>query len=229
MVTASSYQWQTPVRKVLSSLNQRQGNTSCVCERGPALLSSQDRQDLADLHDRTANLEPDNIYALGALAFLSGVKLLPSAEEHHGFRTIEDYLFGTLWRAVQHSDPVSELVKLGEGIRNLGSDYFSSEETGGWSYALPLLAAQQFRTALAYLPEAGSLTGLLQATHLGLVLSLGGVSANNLGKDSPDIVTELLVIYATKLENESWAGPVAALEYLLRISGKERLRKEVRI
>jgi hypothetical protein len=216
---------EVPVRNVISLMSQRQGNFSCLWESGPPTLSTQDRQTIADLYDRANNLEPGNIYRMGTLALLSGIKSLPSTDAR-GFSTIEDYLFGCLWRAVQDQNPMNEIAKLGELIQTFGPQHFNDEETGGWSYALPLLASQQFKTALAHLADAGGPTGLLQATHLGLVLSFAGVAVDDVGHDvSPQcIVTLLLVAYVSKLPTAT-----AALEYLLRIPKKDRARKEVSV
>jgi hypothetical protein len=193
------------------------------------MISSHDRQAISDLYERAnSSLEPENIYRLGTLALLSGIKSLPSSEAG-GFSTIEDYLFGCLWQAVQHQNPLGEIIKLGEVIRGFGPDHFSDEETGGWSYALPLLATQQFKTALSFLADAGGVTGLMQATHLGLTLSLGGVAVEDAGRDasSESMVAALLVAYSSKLQAEPSAGVMASLEYLLRIPSKDRARKEI--
>lgn len=230
-VAASSLETpiEAPIRQVISDLSQRQGNASCLWEVGPPMISSHDRQAIADLYERAnSSLEPENIYRLGTLALLSGIRSLPSSEAG-GFSTIEDYLFGCLWQAVQHQNPMGEIIKLGEVIRGFGPDHFGDEETGGWSYALPLLATQQFKTALSFLADAGGVTGLMQATHLGLALSLGGVAVEDAGRDasSESIVAALLVAYASKLQAEPSAGVMASLEYLLRIPSKDRARKEI--
>jgi nuclear pore complex protein Nup93 len=219
-----------PVRNSVFLLAQRQSNASCLWESGSPNLTSQDRQTLIDLFERTNIVEQQNIYKLGTIALLCGSRPLPSSEAR-GFSTIEDYMFGWLWRAVQQNSPVDEIAKLGEIIRSFGPDYFGNEESGGWSYALPLIASQQFKTALSYLADAGGPMGLLQATHLAIILSLANVPVTDIGDNAPTecIVTALLVAYASRLEMETVAAVEASLEYLLQIPSKERMINEVRL
>lgn len=212
------------IRSVIHLMSQRQGNASCIWETGSAMISASDRDAMADLYEKTRNLEPDNTLKIGALAMLSGKELA-------SFNTIEDYLFGRLWRALQQEDPASQIELIGASIRKYGPDYFGAEENGGWGYALPLLATQQFKTALAYLADAGGPTGLLQAVHLGLVFSTKGMTVNDLGREASSgcLVTALLAKYANLLEAEPTSVAGAGLEYLLRIPQKQRSRQEVSI
>jgi hypothetical protein len=213
------------VQRVVGNLGQLQRNASCVWETGNPLISRQDNAALEDLYEKTRNLDPDNTYKIGVLALLSGNELA-------SFDTIEDYLFGRLWRALQSDNPPPAIENIGASIRKYGPEYFGgAEENGGWGYALPLLATQQFKTALTFLAEAGGPTGLLQATHLGLVLSIGRIALEDLGRPSSstgDLGTALLVKYATTLEQDPSLGVGVALEYLLQIPSKERSHKEVR-
>lgn len=210
------------VSNVILQMCQRQGNATCIWENGVPMISSRDRDALVDAYEKAQNLEPNNTHKIGALALLSGNHLA-------SFNTIEDYLFGRLWLALQHEDPESEIKSIGESIRQYGPEYFGGEESGGWGYALPLLASQQLKTALIFLAEAGGSTGVLQAVHLGLAFSISGTAVGDLGHQSSSgcLVTALLVKYATMLEAESSMGPLAALEYLLRIPKKDRSRQEV--
>lgn len=215
---------QALVQRVISNLGQLQRNASCVWETGNPLISRQDNAAMEDLYEKTRNLEPENTFKIGVLALLSGNELA-------SFETIEDYLFGRLWLALQSDNPPPQIENIGASIRKYGPEYFGgAEENGGWGYALPLLATQQFKTALTFLAEAGGSTGLLQATHLGLVLSMGGIPLEDLGRPSSstgDLATALLVKYATTLEHDPALGVGAALEYLLRIPSKERSHKEI--
>ena len=213
---------QPVVRNVVLQMSQQQGAASCVWEKGTPMVSSTDRDMIIDLYEKAQHLESNNKHKVGFLALLCG-KLLSS------FDTIEDYLFGRLWVALQDVDPASQIEGIGESIRKYGPGYFQAEDSGGWGYALPLLASQQFKTALAYLAEAGGSTGLMQAVHLGLAFSMSGHDVVDLGRQTSTgcLVTALLVKYANLLESESPTGAIAALDYLLRIPTKERSRQEV--
>jgi hypothetical protein len=217
---------QSLVQRVVGNLAQLQRNASCVWETGNPMISRQETAAMEDLYEKARNLEPDNTFKIGVLALLSGNQLASSD-------TIEDYLFGRLSLALQSDNPPPAIESIGASIRKYGPGHFGGPENGGWGYALPLLATQQFKTALTFLAEAGGPTGLLQATHLGLVLSMGRVALEDLGRPSSssagDLATALLVKYATTLEQDPSLGVGAALEYLLRIPSKERSLKEVRL
>ena len=218
-----------PVRRAISLLAQTQGHLSCLFESSSLRCSNPDRAAIGDLHDRTKTIEPENVYKLGTLALLSEVRPIPSKESCRGFSTIEDYLFGWLWQAVHSESPMESIVNIGGIIQRFGSAYFGNEETGGWSYAQPLLASQQFETALRYLAEAGGSMGLLQATHLAIMLSVAGVPVQDVGghESSTSILTDLLVAYASKLEMDPASGAKGSLLYLLRISPKKEALKQV--
>jgi len=199
------------------------------------LLDPTDMQTLADLLDSAKRMEqqPNNdnkVHEMGVYALLSAASDQPiSSDTVEGFRRIEDYLTGALWRAVLRPNPVDELIGLGEMIQNWGASYFDDPTSGGWSFALPLFASQQYQKALQWLARS-SRTGLLQAAHLGLVLSTVGVPIDNLGtqQDSvpDDAVASLLVAYASELLPMP-GGSRAALTYLMRIPNEARARKEV--
>lgn len=191
---------------------------------GNPVASQQGRAAMVDFYEKTSNVEPKNRYKIEVLALLSGQK--PASGD-----TIEDYLFGRLWLALQGENPPAEIEKIGASIRKYGPEHFGgSEENGGWGFVLPLLASQQFKTALTYLATAGGPTGLLQAAHLGLILSMGGIPLDDLGQPSSsiDLANELLVQYAATIEQDSSLGVAGALEYLIRITSKEQSLKEVR-
>jgi hypothetical protein len=206
-------------------------------------------QDL--LQTRAANASSANsnsVFQSGVCALLSGA-LLPSDESIAGFCDIEDYLTSRLWQALvvappRDDDPASassfsperSLVRLGRSIRDLGSEYFGTRDP--YSYAWPLLATQQYGTALRHLASTGGPVGLLQAAHLGLVMTnLLGISLVDLRDDeerdedsgiidsSHELMTRLLVRYAHAILPH--AGAVAAMEYAVRIPTEARATLEV--
>ncbi len=212
------------VQRVIGDLAQFQRNASCIWEFGNPIITGH-AATMVDLYQRTRNLEPDNLYKIGVFALLSGKELA-------SFDTIEDYLFGRLWLALQSENPLPQIDNVGASIRKYGPDYFGgAEENGGWGYALPLLATQQFKTALTFLAEAGGPTGLLEATHLGLAMTMEGIPLQDFGRPSSaaDLVTALLIKYASILEQDPSLGVPAALEYLRRIPSREQSHKEVRV
>ena len=211
------------IQAVLTNLAQIQRDASCLWEAG-SVLPTQHRANLVNMHQKTCNLEPENTTKIAVIALLSGQQLYSS-------ETIEDYLFGLLWAALQNENPLPAIEKIGASIRKYGPDHFGgAEENGGWGYALPLLATQQFLTALTFLAQAGGTTGLMQAAHLGLVLSTAGVPLQDLGRPSSpsdDLITALLVKYASYLEQDPSMGVGRALEYLLKIPSKAQSHKEI--
>lgn len=210
--------------QVIGQLSSRQGSASCMFEVGSPMIMSQDRFAVLDLYEKTKNLEPSNKHKLSVLALLCGHRL-------ESFSTLEDYLFGCLWLALMDKEnPIRQLEVMGASIRKYGPSHFASNDNGEWGYVLPLIAAQQFETALSYLAEAGGPSGLMQATHLGIVFSLAGVriadqgnndSLSSGGSAPRDVVTALLVNYATLSEREPTVGVLTSLEYLLKIPSAE--------
>jgi nuclear pore complex protein Nup93 len=160
--------------------------------------------------------------------------------------TIEDYLFTKLWVAVSGTctgkinDVTPPIAQLGTLIQHWGPKYFESGEdssnlhSGGWAYAMPLLIAQQFETALTHLASVGGPLGLLQACHLGIVLETAKVSMRDLGPDGDNnddedkrgsnLYASLLTSYSRWIKN---ADPPAALEYLVRIPDETTMRVEI--
>jgi hypothetical protein len=142
--------------------------------------------------------------------------------------TIEDYLFGLFWHALQdRDDPFSQITAIGAKIKDFGPSQFADEEKKAWGYAFPLIASFQFKTALSFLAENGGSVGLMQAAHLALVFSVAGVDVSDM-VDYPDnksgggdLTTILLTKYAQLLEREPSAGVLAALQYLLKIPSTE--------
>ena len=177
--------------------------------------------------------------------------------------TIEDYLYDSLWAATFRQSDVNcaaAIAHLGQSVRHWGPAHFEEQDdsaigtgfgravgfgggggrtpiSGGWAYAVPLLAAQQLATALAYLARVGGAAGLLQATHLAIILSLAGVDLVDLtdrgadgavagligtaaGQGAPApiegaaLLTSLLSSFASTLQG---TDAKAALEYLILI------------
>ena len=160
--------------------------------------------------------------------------------------TVEDYLYEGCWGAFfqQNTDTaVAVVASLGETVRHFGPSHFEDYGeigegrplgtasrtalgianqpplSGGWAFAIPLMVCQQFESALTYVAKIGGPAGLLQATHLALVLHLGGVDVVDLrsppllvSSDRSILLTSLLSSYASTLTK---AAP--ALEYLVLI------------
>jgi hypothetical protein len=186
---------------------------------GSPMIMARDRFNILDLYEKTKNLDPNNQHKLSVLALLCGQRL-------ESFSTVEDYLFGCLWLALMDKEnPIRQIEVIGNSVRKYGPSHFAADGSSEWGYVLPLFAAQQFETALSYLAEAGGPTGLMQAAHLGIVFALANVNVADLGDASSasrgsaprDVVTALLVNYATLCEREPSARVLASLEYLLKI------------
>eukprot|EP00536_Pseudo-nitzschia_multiseries_P012752 jgi/Psemu1/326953/estExt_fgenesh1_pg.C_5050002 len=214
---------------VIGKLRDRQGTASCIFENGSPMISSEHRSTILNMHEKTKNLEPDNTHKLSVLALLCGGQL-------ESYPSIEDYLFGRLWFALMdREDPVSRIEEIGASVRKYGPSYFAGDGCGEWNYVLPLIVSQQFETALSYLGQAGGPTGLLQATHLGIVFALsrvnvadlGDASSSSRGSSSRDVVTTLLVNYAIMSEREPSARVLASLEYLLKIPNTEESNHQI--
>eukprot|EP00537_Pseudo-nitzschia_pungens_P007604 CAMPEP_0172360216 /NCGR_PEP_ID=MMETSP1060-20121228/4294_1 /TAXON_ID=37318 /ORGANISM="Pseudo-nitzschia pungens, Strain cf. cingulata" /LENGTH=891 /DNA_ID=CAMNT_0013082157 /DNA_START=203 /DNA_END=2878 /DNA_ORIENTATION=+ len=214
---------------VIGKQSARQGAASCIFENGSPMISSEHRSIILNMHEKTKNLEPDNTHKLSVLALLCGGQL-------ESYPSIEDYLFGRLWFALMdREDPVSRIKEIGASVRKYGPSYFTGDGCGEWNYVLPLMVSQQFETALSYLGQAGGPTGLLQATHLGIVFALarvnvadlGDASSSSRGSSPRDVVTTLLVNYAILSEREPSARVLASLEYLLMIPNTEESNHQV--
>jgi len=211
------------INRVINLLSQRQGNVYCMFEAGTPMIASEDRLAIFNIYEKTKNLEPNNTHKLGVLALLCGQQL-------ESFSTVEDYLFGCLWLAVvDKEDPVGQIKVVGDSVRKYGPSHFVADGSGEWGYVLPLLASQQFETALSYLAEAGGPTGLLQAVHLGIVFELAGVDITDLNNaltpsvlSSKNVVTALLVEFSSLSERA-----IDSLQYVLKIPFHEDRKKQI--
>jgi hypothetical protein len=181
-------------------------------------------------------------------------------------KTVEDYLYASLWHALHLADTTSSIggegglqnvsravARLGKLVNQWGPSYFEQQDdfgdvsassavaaaagvasaaqkmpvSGGWAYTLPLLASQQYATALAYLAEAGGGLGLLQATHVGVLMDAAGLSvsdySNASNAPSQTLVPMLVASFSASLQG---LDAEAALKYLVLLSDKGKFVKE---
>jgi Nup93/Nic96 len=218
---------QAVLLQILDQISRRQENAICLFQGGIPMIGDRERSMILNFYEKTKNTEPDKLNKIGVLALLSGQQL-------EAVPTIEDYLFGRLWLAVQdREDPVPIIKDVGENIRKWGPSHFMTEGSGAWGYCLPLLAAQQYKTALSFLAQAGGTEGLLEAVHLGLIFSMAGVEVSDLGEGIPsgpasgDLVTVWLSKYAQILESDPSPGLTASLQYLLRIPSQKDSQDQI--
>jgi nuclear pore complex protein Nup93 len=217
------------VGRLLLAMTYAQGNSSCLWD----IQASVVRLDRSHQHEVNKLLETTDDSTAGfkkaVLLLLSGNEPWPfNFEPTEGFQTIEDFLTGALWVAVLQSNTVDHLIQISEDILERGPSYFDDSYSGGWSFALPLLASQQYEKALLWLVEAGGQMGLLHAAHIGLVLSFDGSPVRNLGRvDSivNETTTNLLLAYSNYILKD--LGPLAAFDYLAHIPSDVRARKEI--
>ena len=182
-----------------------------------SLLSSLDAQDTES--------SAVGIYQKGFLSLLAGENL-PTSNDDPGFGTIEDYLAGVISRALLQEEPELAVKEVADMIDSYGASYFGIE-SGGWGFAWPLLVTQQYRKALSHLANIDGSAGLLQATHLALLLDASGVDVDDIGSTSTaeNFATVLLVAYAADLLTID-VSCSAPLEYIARIPDRRRRRKE---
>ncbi|EJK69819.1 hypothetical protein THAOC_08885 [Thalassiosira oceanica] len=236
----------------------------------PSVAMLQVRRQVGDLYERTkanisddANNESFIYYRAACLAMLSGnesISEAPVLESAGLVKTVEDYMFGSLWHSLHLVDaspslmgsnvfkPVADAVaRLTSLVKEWGPGYFEEEDmsdnmsasaavtavsgsnanqpripsSGGWGYALPLLATQQYSTALAYLADAGGGLGLLQAAHVGAAMYAAGMGITD-GQDGqrsrPQLILPMLLAsYSASLQS---ADAGAALKYLVLLKGE---------
>jgi Nup93/Nic96 len=218
---------QPVLHRIFDKLSRFQASNICIFQSGIPFVDDQERAAVLNFYERAKNMEPNNTHKINVLALLCGQQLESVA-------TIEDYLFGRFWLAVQDRENSVALVKeVGESIRKWGPSYFAANDAGAWGYCLPLLCAQQFRTALSFLAEAGGAMGMVEAVHLGLIFTMAGVEVSDLDESDPvgppcrDVATVLLTKYAQMLEMTPSVGIVAPLQYLLQIPKKSDLDDQI--
>ena len=186
----------------------------------PSALKSA-RANVTELYHRTkareATAAEADPYKVAAMNFLSLSD--PPTSSEHIVGTIEDYLYLAMWDATEGgyggtAGTPEAVSKLGELLLYWGPAHFQKDSNNdSWSYVYPLLVAQQWEKALTHLAE-NSNSGLLEATHLGIVLGNSRVFGleNSSGNH---LLTSLLVSYSTSIQAHD---PEAALEYLVLIS-----------
>ncbi len=217
-------------------------------------------------------MQPFVAYRAACLALLSGAESISEVSVLESFglvKTVEDYLYASLWHALHLADTSSSIggegglqnvskavSRLGKLVNQWGPSYFEQQEdnfgdvsasaavaaaagmasatqkvpvSGGWAYTLPLLASQQYDTALAYLAEAGGGLGLLQATHVGIIMDAAGLSVSDYSTTSSHmpssqaLVPMLVASFSASLQG---MDAEAALKYLVLMSGKGKFVKE---
>ena len=222
------------VRRLLVAMTRAQGNSSCLWD-GRASILRLDRSDqetvgkqLEDFDARAVSTTGSE-YKTAVLQLLSGSKPWPfTFEPKEGFQTIEDYLTGALWVSTLQTNPVDRLIQIADELLQRGASSFGDPSSGGWSFALPLLATQQYQKALIWLAQSGGPMGLLHAVHIGLVLSYDGFSIRNLGHTDSignETIANLLLAYSNEIVKEH--GPLVALDYLVHIPNNVRAYKEI--
>ena len=145
------------------------------------------------------------------------------------------------------------VARLGSLVKEWGPSYFEQEDgaaetavgavvlasqgnardkiptSGGWAYALPLLACQQYGSALAYLAEVGGCLGLMQAAHAAVVLDAAGIDMIDfslepingpIDEESRTLLPMLVSSFSASLQG---ADVVSALKYLMLLSGKGKV------
>eukprot|EP00804_Cyclotella_cryptica_P002529 CCRYP_018878-RA/>CCRYP_018878-RA protein AED:0.03 eAED:0.03 QI:241/1/1/1/1/1/4/91/1031 len=243
----------------------------------PSNTMTRARRAVSDLYEglktRYATLtqeQPLAAYRAACLAMLGGNESISEASifESTGLvKTVEDYLYASLWHALHLAEDVSSsdvglkrtceaVSRLGSLVKQWGPSYFEQEDdvdgsaasavslasqargvardkvprSGGWAYALPLLACQQYGTALAYIAEVGGGLGLMQATHLGLVMDAVEITMDDYSLDSTDGNIEdrwrLFPMLASSFSASLQAvDVVAALKYLVVLSDIGKVMK----
>lgn len=260
------------------------GNARPVQQLQSSLLSPgnsivQNRRAVWDLYERTKTrnpslsaAEPFVAYRAACLALLGGSESISesaSLESSGIVKTVEDYLYASLWYAVLLADTSSDggigglkktseaVARLGGLIKQWGPSYFEQDDasdnqyssaasavamatqggvsksiprSGGWAYSLPLMASQQYATAMASLADVGGGLGLLQATHVAVVGDAAGLPLNDFILDehsssnaSQVLLPMLVCSYSASLQGSNVA---AAVKYLMLLCGKGKLVKE---
>lgn len=219
VMDATNTQVDPALRQLVSDLSQVQGNLSCVWDASvPPAISQQVRQAVAAVYDRTKHLNSSDPYHVASLALLSANDL-DGILSSPVVKTTEDYMFGGLWYALQQTYPPTAIKELANNLKELGPDSFPKDNE--WGYALPLMAAGQYREALTHVAK----TNLLQATHMAMMLDAANVDLNEAGAtQAVPLVTKFLLDYAKILQEKD---AFAAAEYLARIPNERRAQTEV--
>eukprot|EP00542_Grammatophora_oceanica_P019654 CAMPEP_0194040570 /NCGR_PEP_ID=MMETSP0009_2-20130614/12534_1 /TAXON_ID=210454 /ORGANISM="Grammatophora oceanica, Strain CCMP 410" /LENGTH=524 /DNA_ID=CAMNT_0038683743 /DNA_START=35 /DNA_END=1609 /DNA_ORIENTATION=- len=202
-------------------------NNTCLWESNSSesLPEATNKADLSDLLARRQNVAtPFELAVLGLLLLDKDESSALSSV----LQTIEDYVYVQLYLA---GDDEQALEALGASICDFGPSHFETsnphQNDGGWSFAFPLLLSQQYRSALSHLAQTGGPRGLLEATHLAILLG-SDLSKVDVGAAAADysscVLTSLLVEFAKQLQP---VDPEAAIVYLVRIPADARKRTEL--
>ena len=117
---------------------------------------------------------------------------------------------------------VAASSQIGSGVRD------KIPQSGGWAYALPLLACQQYGSALGYLAEVGGGLGLMQATHAAVIMDAMGIDivdyvtkdGDSKNEDGSKLFPMLVSSFSATLQG---TDVVSALKYLMLLSGKGKV------
>jgi hypothetical protein len=95
----------------------------------------------------------DNEFEKSCISLLAGLDTLGSSSV---VRTIEDFLYFSLWRVIVNGTQKEEaLTAIGLNIKELGPRHFQGDDsTNAWSYVTPLLLTQQYRSSMLHLAES---------------------------------------------------------------------------
>lgn len=223
-----------PIANVVRTMAHAQDPSDCFWSVPFPSFSSDDLVAIDNLCTNARSTDLNQIYQVGVYTLLARTGKPKTSADVYGFKTIEDYLTSCLFSVMLQAKPVDELIRIGKQISyDFGLEYFHDSNSGGWSFAIPLLLTQQYKRALAHLAEKGGPIGLLFASHLGLILGCSGIPARDLVArvdemgDDDDIVPSLMVDYANYLLSDLNFGSVAAFEYLVRIPYTPRALNEL--
>lgn len=225
------------IMNLLHLLASSQSRTGSIWDATPCQEILAARRDVGEFYHRSK--ATSSRYKTGALALLSAVEQLSPSSGI--LPTVDDYLFASIWFAVQSGDKSSLgngalalIAKLGKNIKTYGSAHFEKgASTKGWGYAYPLLVAQQWGAALSHLASIGGSKDLLEATHLALLISrYRGFAESKLLEDkiSMDggacrLLTSLFANYSKTFQD---ANPAAAVGYLVQIPDESEV-SQVRV
>ena len=201
-----------PVAELFRRLNSREASGSAS---GSASASSASESDF---------------YHTASLNLLSLAE--PTTNDRRIITTVEDYLFFALWDiAGGDAGNVSPILSsaavttatnavsaLGDQLITWGPSHFqqSTDVVDPWSYAFPLLMSQKWETALSHLAETGGAAGLMEATHVAIVLGKRGAFGDDEHSVNNTLLKNLIVAYSSTLQG---VDPEASVEYLARIPG----------
>jgi hypothetical protein len=216
----------------------------------PALIAEMKRvyDSLHLLYSNNINNNMDNMneYEVAVLGMLSFSDISHGITSGVANATIEDHIYLALWNALSpNANMTSAIIEMGERIKASGSEYFEGNlsnnsqnndeiKSFGFTYAMPLLLCQCYKSAIVHIARTGQGFGLCLAIQMVLELNKHNSSHNNcimlvdlvdeqrmaaagneneLRNENNSVVSTLLVAYSKELQ----AQKAMALEYLLYI------------